>query len=535
MLLSKKIKRNRLSSQLPYGIATAFLLFVSWPPHGFPILLFVSFVPLLILGSHSETKTSNYFVVLFVTFLLIHILSAGWMYSSTFVGTLLTHLFQALLMSLAFLSWKTGTKWIPSYKFVFFLSGWLSVEYLQTRWAPAWPWFSLGNGFADQTKWIQWYAYTGVLGGSLWILTINWLVFKIISIGLTSNWSKYSAFILTGISSVLIPILLSFYLFTKDNQVATYPVALIQPNINPRTEKFNGISEYVQINRTLKLIEHKSFDQVKLVVFPETFLTLPVHEDHIFSSVSVQSITTRFAKELPISLFIGSFTQRDSSAALQDAAALIQAKRPFVLYNSALLINGDEQFIYHKMKLLPLVEKQLFVSLLKPLRTFIEQSGAIFGSYGTFNETNDYTLNDGTKVTPIICFESVFGEYTARNVKKNNSDFIMLITNDGWWDSDGGYLQHLAYAKLRCIETNRWMVRCANTGVSAIIDNHGTIRQQTRYDEATVLYGMVGSSHDNNTYYSIHGDLIGRYSLIIFAMGLIYKIIGWDWLNKTRK
>ncbi|MFZ8281203.1 nitrilase-related carbon-nitrogen hydrolase, partial [Staphylococcus aureus] len=75
---------------------------------------------------------------------------------------------------------------------------------------------------------------------------------------------------------------------------------------------------------------------------------------------------------------------------------------------------------------------------------------------------------------PIICYESIYGEYIRTYVQKK-ATLLSIITNDGWWGNTPGYQQHLAYAKLRAIENNRWVVRSANTGVSAIINNKGNL------------------------------------------------------------
>jgi len=69
------------------------------------------------------------------------------------------------------------------------------------------------------------------------------------------------------------------------------------------------------------------------------------------------------------------------------------------------------------------------------------------------------------KIAPIICYESVFGEFVTDYVKKG-AQALFIITNDGWWKNTNGYKQHLYFASLRAIETRRQVVRAANTGVS---------------------------------------------------------------------
>lgn len=516
------VNPDSLFKKIFFGILTAILLSAGWPPHGFSVFLFVAFVPLFMLGSDKNLRICDGFIVGFIVFFLFHLMSAGWMYSSTFAGSLITHVFNAFVFGIVLLLWTIGTKIFAKFRFPLFVVLYLSMEYLHTIWAPAWPWFPLGNGLAENTDWIQWYAFTGVQGGSLWILCINWLLYKAIMFGMNREWRQAGWISLAIVLLTLVPLSLSYYLPNQNSQEASYPIAIVQPNINPRTEKFNGLSEQEQVRRTLQQISSTDFTGTRLVVFPETFLTNPINEDSIYFSTSLQKITTRFIEFQPISLIIGAFTKLDSSRAIYDQDALVGKKNPFVLYNSAILLNGMDTLIYHKMKLLPLVEKQIFMFLLKPFKDFIEESGAYFGSYGTYNEHDKFLVADDIVAAPVICFESVFGAYTAEKVVENKTGFIVLITNDGWWSSDGGYLQHLAYARLRCIETGKWMVRCANTGVSAIIDNHGTIMQKTKYGEATVLMGMVGINNESPTFYARNGDLIGKYALISLIVFFVF-------------
>ncbi|HQQ12106.1 MAG TPA: nitrilase-related carbon-nitrogen hydrolase, partial [Bacteroidales bacterium] len=135
----------------------------------------------------------------------------------------------------------------------------------------------------------------------------------------------------------------------------------------------------------------------------------------------------------------------------------------------------------------PLVEKQPFQWLMQPLRNYVESSGGFFGSYGTYNEKRTFLLNDSVFVRPVICFESAFPVFSEA-VSEGKYGFMAIITNDGWWQSRGGYYQHLMLARLRAIESGMWVVRSANTGVSAVIDPRGNIRAQCDYGTAGAFF-----------------------------------------------
>ena len=90
--------------------------------------------------------------------------------------------------------------------------------------------------------------------------------------------------------------------------------------------------------------------------------------------------------------------------------------------------------------------------------------------------------------------------------------------------STPGYRQHLSYASLRAIETRRWIARCGNTGISAIIDPAGRIVSSTKWWEPATLEGKVGLS-DEKTFFVIHGDFTGRICLLMFVLMLLGTLV----------
>ena len=128
----------------------------------------------------------------------------------------------------------------------------------------------------------------------------------------------------------------------------------------------------------------------------------------------------------------------------------------------------------------------------------------------------------GTKIGCAICYESVYGEFCADYVRAG-AELLTIITNDAWWGDTPGYRQHLSYASLRAIETRRWIARCANTGISAIIDPSGKVVDKTSWWESDVLQGKVGLS-DERTFFVRHGDFVGRICVLMFILILLVAI-----------
>ena len=122
-----------------------------------------------------------------------------------------------------------------------------------------------------------------------------------------------------------------------------------------------------------------------------------------------------------------------------------------------------------------------------------------------------------------VCYESVYGEYCTEYVRKG-ARLLAVITNDAWWGDTPGYVQHLSYSCLRAIETRRWVARCANTGISAIIDPSGKIVSRTSWWRPEVLKGKVGLS-GRQTFFVLHGDFIGRLSTLMAALILLATLV----------
>jgi apolipoprotein N-acyltransferase len=189
-------------------------------------------------------------------------------------------------------------------------------------------------------------------------------------------------------------------------------------------------------------------------------------------------------------------------------------------YNTALQLDNTGKIqVYHKSKLVPGVEKMPFPVLLKPLESLAINLGGTIGSLGTQQQRTPFVSPAHLKVAPIICYESVFGEHVSEFVK-NGAGLLFIITNDGWWGDTPGYKQHLIYGRLRAIENRRCVVRSANTGISCFINEKGDIEDATGWWQPAVIMKTL-PIHEQLTFYTRHGDYIGRIS----AYGTLFLIL----------
>ena len=172
------------------------------------------------------------------------------------------------------------------------------------------------------------------------------------------------------------------------------------------------------------------------------------------------------------------------------------------------------------------VENMPFKKILKPLLgDFMIDMGGTVASRMIQEERSVFSnLKSNEKAAPIICWESIFGEFVTGYVKKG-ATFLAVISNDAWWGNTPGHKQLLSYTKLRAIENRRDIVRSANTGISAIIDARGEIIKKTKYDSKTILKGNI-TSRSKLTFYTRYGDMIARWCIFIVVIFFLVALSG---------
>jgi apolipoprotein N-acyltransferase len=183
--------------------------------------------------------------------------------------------------------------------------------------------------------------------------------------------------------------------------------------------------------------------------------------------------------------------------------------------NSAGLLDpaGDQVSRYDKMHLVPFGEYVPFKRLL-----FFADS--LTRQVGDFMPGSEYTISslDGHHISAAICYESIFPDLVRRFVKRG-SELLVVITNDGWFGESSAPYQHLRMGVVRSVENRRYMVRTANTGISAIIDPYGKIESSTPIGIRTILDGIVYFRSDR-TFYTEYGDVFA-YANILGVAGLL--------------
>ena len=428
---------------------------------------------------------------------------------------------NALLMTITFqLFHFTRKKLGTTLGYISLIVYWVSFEYFHMNWDLTWPWLTLGNGFASYANMVQWYEYTGVFGGSIWILISNIIVLQLIY---TSN--KIKGFTQLAIL-ISIPLLISFGIY-KTYTETNDPIeaVAVQPNIDPYNEKFGGISSDLQLAKILRLAEPLITAKTSLVVCPETALSESIWKDQLTNHPQINTIR-KFIAPFPNLQYLTGLTlceiYRKPAEHSATARKFPDGEDYYDVYNAAMQINRqDSMQLHYKSKLVPGVEKMPFPKLFGYLENFAIDLGGASGSLGSQEHPSVFS-SQRIIAAPVICYESVYGEYLSEYIRKG-ANVICIMTNDGWWKDTPGHRQHCQYARLRAIEERRSIVRSANTGTSCFINQLGEISQATEWWFPTAIKANI-NLNNKITFYGMHGDYLAKISMGIAILVLAYSI-----------
>lgn len=508
------------------AVLSGCMLVVSFPYTGslFP-LAFVALVPLLLTEStyKDERRSFLLFFQAYLTFFIYNVGTTWWIYNADPTGAYIAFILNSFLMAITFYCFhrmkrKLGTIWFTPLLFC----TWTTFEFLHFNWEVSWPWLTLGNILARVPALIQWYAWTGVLGGTLWILSVNIFLLKLVQKTLIEHKTPMSLkpFLMKGGILILLPVVVSLIIYVGYREPKSpYEIVVIQPNIDPYNEKFSG-SDDKQLATIMDLADKKISQNTQLVIAPETALypNDGVVENGLHQKTGFQWIMERQKRWHNASFLIGAPTLKFFDIKNSRASRKIpDGPGYYESYNTSVLFNENQTPLFvHKSKLVLGVEKIPFTHIFSWLEQTSIQLGGSSGSLGIEDAGPSVMQSDNVTFAPVICYESIYGDF-VRSQCKQNADFIAIITNDGWWGDTPGYKQHFAFARLRAIENRKYVARSANTGKSGFINQRGDVVQETGWWYETAQRQTI---HLNNkrTLYEILGDYIGYFVLVGFIL-----------------
>ena len=516
------------------AILSALLLSAAWPINGFTFIIFGALIPLLFLENSirlSDFKRRGLLVFgySYLTFLLWNLLITWWLINSSLIGMLFANICNSFFYAIIFTCFSWAKTRLPNRSaYLFLIALWLAFEKLHLSWDFSWTWLNLGNVFSENIYWIQWYEYTGVFGGSLWVLVINvWLFHVFKNHNTILGYKPLARKMIAPLIFIALPITFSLYLYEKVEEGSEdIKVLLLQPNIDPYNTKYS-LTNSSFIDLWKKQVQPFYSDSLDYILSPETYFAEGYGEEfREFNGSKLHEELQQELAKIPLTQYITGIQFYDLYAqekAPSLTANLIRKGLWADYYNSALAEQSNEIFqIYHKSKLVVGVENMPFKSVLKPLLgDVLLDFGGTVASRVTQKKRDVFShTNSKLKAAPIICWESIFGEFVTGYVNEG-ATFLAVISNDAWWGETPGHKQLLSYTRLRAIETRRDIARSANTGISSIINAKGEIINQTSYNTKTALIGKL-SSRSNLTFYVRFGDIIARWS--VFVAGLFFLL-----------
>jgi len=504
--------------RLHYGLATLSGLLLGKAFVYFSPLALVGFAPMIYIGfqflHQKEYRWKELFFVSYHGFMVWNIVATYWVANAALVPGLVAFGLNSLFMCVPWiLAIRLSTRQFSLFPLAF-LVFWLLFEWGHHQWEISWPWLTLGNSMAFFPKWVQWYEYTGCFGGSLWVLVSNFLVYGS-WLGLQSKAYKCSV---AWLAWFLLPVIMSYAIYNQYQENGDpVQVSIVQPNYEPHYEKFS-VDPRNQMDRFIQLSKDITTDSTEYLLWPETsFEYLEIGQ--FINDWRIQRMQEFLESYKACCIVTGLGTIKPLSAKDPHTDATRKNRRSnqpefFEVQNSAtqVCLRAEDFPIYVKSKLVPGVETFPYRQYLPFLKPIIDQLGGSI--YGLGKQTyRDVFTHQGNKVAPVICYESIYGDYLGDYIR-NGAQAIFIMTNDGWWDLSPGHVQHLKFGALRAIEFRKPIARSANTGISCFINARGEILQASTYGQSIAIRGTM-LFNDQSTFYLKHGDYLIRCCLYL--------------------
>jgi len=384
-------------------------------------------------------------------------------------------------------------------RFLFlFPPAWIALEYLRGVFPlGGFPWLMIGYSQTDFPALIQFADVAGVYGVSIllaWVnVALSWTV-----AGIESGWRRFVP-LMTGAAATAA--VLAYGFFALDHWDLLQPqhrAALLQGNLSIDEHEDDLLRKYGV--GYVEMAEQLAGKNVDLLVLPES--PSPVFYQH---DAGYRELMKSLARRFPMGMVFNNVSFREIAGAP-------------AYFNSAFFLdrNGLELGIYEKIHLVPFGE---YV----PLKEIFFFSETISKDVGDFHAGTDrVTISmGGHLINVIICFEAVFPDLSREFVRRG-SELIVNLTNDAWYGDTSAPYQHLAMARWRAIESRRYLLRAANSGISAVIAPSGRVTVHTGLLQKDIAIGGF-SFLNGSTFYVRHGALLPILCVIILFSGLLWS------------
>ena len=373
---------------------------------------------------------------------------------------------------------------------------WAAIEYARTYFLTGFPWNLIATALIDYPSFVQLDRFAGpYFLGALVVLpsvVIAWLA--------TQRVPSIARVVVVGALGIVLLVwwgtgLVASKLILRPRGAATFNAALLQPNISQemRWDEDNVLRIYQKmIGMTVEAAERGA----KVVVWPESTVPLSYTETHFYRS-ELEALSQRYG----IDIILGSVATDPAD--------------PNRIWNSAFLVGGGKTIgHYDKIRLVPFGE---YV----PLRKVLFFAEKLVHAVGEFEfGSNDDPLGGKLQYGPAICYEIVYPQITRTQVR-NGADVLVTITNDAWYDGTSAPAQHLWQARMRAVEDDRYLLRAATTGISAVVDPTGQVQSWIPMGKDGIIYATF-EPRTAETLYVRFGDWFAWTACAVVLIALFY-------------
>jgi len=475
------------------------ILILAFPTYDYGLLAFFALVPLFVAIDGEEPVRSSYLGLL--TGLVFYLGSIPWIVKTmTTYGGLplslgsLVFLVLALYLALYYgafcylLAKANLTSGLPQVLFAPIL--WVALEYLRTYLLTGFPWNLLGYSQYKNLPLLQLASLTGVYGISFLLVLVN-----VTAAHAIIHFQRWRHILGPTLVAVIGFSLALAYSWKSPPPGRELTVSVLQGNIEQGLKWSPALQKRtLEIYRDLTL--KAALRGPTLIVWPETAAPFFLRTDGFN-----RRLVSQTAREAGTYLLVGSPDRTSGS--------------PERYFNSAFFVSPGGEILgkYDKIHLVPFGE---YVPLKKVLFFVKKMAEGI----GDFSPGRDYTIFPlpWGKFGVTICFEVIFPDQVRRYVN-SGAEFLVNITNDAWFGRSAAPYQHLSMAVLRAVENGVYMVRAANTGVSAIIAPNGRILKASGIFVEAELTERI-RLQGGGTFYTRYGDVFAWAASVITILVL---------------
>jgi apolipoprotein N-acyltransferase len=481
------------------ALLSAILLSLPFLNSNLSFFAWVSFIPLF--SALNDKNKVQAFIFAYLSGVIFWAITIYWLINVTLFGQILLVLYLAVYFGIFGLLYSCTL--YPARYVLFIPSLWVILEYGRSHLLTGFPWALLGYSQYLNLEIIQISDITGVWGVSFLVMLVNVSIYRFIN-------SRKS---LAVVRPVLLPVLLMTSVFIygiskiHGNLLVRNPekikISVIQGNI-PQELKWEPSARDLIMQNYFELTSRAAKDNPDLIIWPEAALPVVLEEEPEYYMKLRQ-----YLKTINKPLLFGSVTLKDD-----------------FYYNSALLLSGDARLLnqFDKLHLVPFGEYIPFRNTLKFLDTIAPIGDITRGKDYTIFKLPGFPIGFGV----LICFEDVFPEL-ARSFVTRGAGFLVNITNDAWFGKSPEAYQHLAASVFRAVENRVYLVRCANTGVSAFISPLGKIVSNLSDREGNNIFiagyctDSMNVSNNKLSFYNLYGDVFPLACLLFLFYVIIFK------------